>query len=409
MPFVGGQVGRYEIRALLVKNATNSICVYRAVHSGTAHEVAIKAIRKYSYQEEQEERFRAEVNIMRELHGQPHVIQIIDDMEDSTHYYIVMELMATDISDSLRSWRRTNPGAAVPEDRVRRWITGLLIALRAAHKAGIAHHDLKPDNVLLSASGDPVLCDFGLSRKYSSREELSRAQSVGTMWYAAPEVRDATYDPFMADMYSVGTSAFASIAIKFPFPFRGPGGRHLPDSVYLQYIQRGLLNPYPAHASDDFKSFVAALIVPDPRRRMTLEDAMRHPWITGQAPPLPVPPSSPALCADAGDLEEDPVPEIPQVGAPPPCAEARAAQAQAGKVLAPSEDDADHRDPLGENWANEAHAAEEGQEAARRGIGSSAFLAPGGTLIAPPNSPITPGSAAHVVQYPESPLIAGRG
>lgn len=77
--------------------------------------------------------------------------------------------------------------------------------VRDLHAQGIAHLDIKPENILIDSKGNAVVCDFGCSYISNTRTKYT-LQGRGTQSYQAPEVRvSGQYDPFKADIYSLGT------------------------------------------------------------------------------------------------------------------------------------------------------------------------------------------------------------
>jgi serine/threonine protein kinase len=117
------------------------------------------------------------------------------------------------------------------EDSVR-LLEGIGSALDYAHGLGIVHRDVKPANVLLDASGSPVLADFGLA-KLLSQSSLKTASGVttGTPAYMSPEqAAGEDLDP-RSDVYSVGCLGYFLLTGQSPFAGR-PAGRMLAAHVY---------------------------------------------------------------------------------------------------------------------------------------------------------------------------------
>jgi len=136
------------------------------------------------------------------------------------------------------------------------------------HNAGIAHLDIKPENILVDTSKLKFyICDFGLSFVGTRTKDglVPRIGRLGSAEYMAPEVKASQkdYNPFAADIYSIGTLLFVLLT-----------GRFLPEEI-----------------SDDFEflldfgfpriieSFLRALLNPLPESRPSIEEVLRHPFL----------------------------------------------------------------------------------------------------------------------------------
>jgi len=112
---------------------------------------------------------------------------------------------------------------AMPEEVARGFLRQLLAGVKHCHDNGIAHRDLKLENVLLTKEGVVKVIDFGLSHQYKATSDGTYDRSVpltdtcGSKSYAAPEVLAARgYDGYAADMWSIGVSLFAMLSGFFP-------------------------------------------------------------------------------------------------------------------------------------------------------------------------------------------------
>ena len=159
-------------------------------------------------------RFVREAEIVRRIEH-PHVIRIHDVVATEETLFLVMELHSGgDLADRLAR------GGPLPPAEVRRLATQLCGALEAAHRAGVVHRDIKPQNVLVGPNPGAVdvrLCDFGLARVADSAGLTTRSTVLGTPEYMAPEVIvDAYADP-RSDIYSVGALLFEASTGRLPF------------------------------------------------------------------------------------------------------------------------------------------------------------------------------------------------
>jgi len=150
-------------------------------------------------------------------------------------------------------------GTVFSELEARDLFRQLVEAVAHLHSIGIAHRDLKPDNVLFF-DNVPKLVDFGLSCWSDERDTLDRRNKrVGTKEYAAPELFDDNVvicDPRPADIYSLG-QLFSELVLGGTFEEVGE------DVRYLSPLADDLL---------------ANMLEPDPWKRISAEEVLKHPW-----------------------------------------------------------------------------------------------------------------------------------
>jgi hypothetical protein len=112
----------------------------------------------------------------------PNILKVFDSGHDARGTpYIVVELMA---QPSLEGCAAATPGGRVPAKRVIAWTTQIAAALHELHLAGLAHRDVKPDNILVDRTGNAVLADLGIAIEVSSQ---SAGLSAGSPAYKSPE------------------------------------------------------------------------------------------------------------------------------------------------------------------------------------------------------------------------------
>ncbi len=177
--------------------------------------VAIKVLRPELAQALGGERFLREINIAAKLQS-PHILPLLDSGEADGLLYYVMPYVE---GASLRSLL-AEKGALAPSEVVR-LVRGVVDGIAHAHRQGVVHRDIKPDNVMI-ADRHALVVDFGIAKAVSDasahHDLTSIGISLGTPTYMAPE--QAAADPKIdhrADIYSVGAMAYEMLAGAPPF------------------------------------------------------------------------------------------------------------------------------------------------------------------------------------------------
>ena len=180
--------------------------VYRASQPSAGREVAVKVLAGVDLDERDRTRFRREALAMGSLAGHPHILQLHEAglTADGTPY-LTMPFMA---QWSLAHAMSPNglPGTAALDVAVK-----LCGALEAAHHQGIVHRDVKPDNVLFTAYGEPQLADFGIAR-LANHTTTKTGSITASVAYAAPEVLGGARPSVATDVYSLGATFYSALA-----------------------------------------------------------------------------------------------------------------------------------------------------------------------------------------------------
>jgi serine/threonine protein kinase len=140
-------------------------------------------------------------------------------------------------------------------------------ALRAAHRSGITHRDVKPGNVLVADDGRVKLTDFGIARNVADAPMTSAGLVLGSPAYIAPEVAAGQPVTTAADLWGLGATLFAAIEGRPPYDVQGDPVRTITEVVDGEVPQPRITGPV--------AEVIAALMVKDPDRRMRLEE-VRH-------------------------------------------------------------------------------------------------------------------------------------
>lgn len=202
---------RYEIIELLGKGGM--AVVYRARDLMLERQVAIKVLREdYSRDPAFQERFRLEARAAANL-SHPNIVTVHDFGLDKGRLFIVMELVVgTDLKTLLRKRGRFTPAEAIP------LMIQACAGIGYAHRAGLVHCDVKPQNFLVTPDMRLKVTDFGIARALSTIRPDEQSDVVwGSPQYFSPE-QAAGYPPTPAsDVYSLGVVLYELLTGTLPF------------------------------------------------------------------------------------------------------------------------------------------------------------------------------------------------
>jgi serine/threonine-protein kinase len=198
--------GRYRLESRLAAGGMGE--VYQATHIELGRKLALKLMRPELSQDTSfVERFRREAMTASRL-GHPHIVDIIDSgRSDDGQFYFVMEFLDGKTLSAIIDEGRV----ALP--RALDLVTQIAQALDVAHRAGVVHRDLKPDNVIvLDRAGQPFvkLVDFGIAKVVAATDQklTTHGLIMGTPQYMAPEQAAGLPVDARADVYALGLILF---------------------------------------------------------------------------------------------------------------------------------------------------------------------------------------------------------
>jgi uncharacterized RDD family membrane protein YckC len=204
-------LGGYRLLKPLGEGGMGS--VYEAEEISTGRHVALKMIAtEHAAADDAVERFRREGRLASTVVDSRCVFILAAD-EEAGRPYIVMELMpGTTLKDLV-----DKQGPLPPADAISK-ILDVIDGLRAAHRLGVVHRDVKPSNCFLEEDGRVKIGDFGLSKSLVQEGHLTRTGSfLGTPLFASPEqVRGETFDQ-QSDLYSVAATLYCLLTGRAPF------------------------------------------------------------------------------------------------------------------------------------------------------------------------------------------------
>ncbi len=188
-----------------------SAVVYESYDREQKRRVALKVLRTDRTSEAALKRFRREVTIARDA-ASPRLVRVFDIGQAGDTVFLTMELVE---GESLRELLARGP---LPPERAAAIAAEVLRALADLHALGIVHRDVKPGNVLLAATGEVKLADFGLARHWEGSEtRVTETEGlVGTVEYLSPEQALGDLLDARSDLYSLGVALFEMLAGRVP-------------------------------------------------------------------------------------------------------------------------------------------------------------------------------------------------
>ena len=202
--------GRYRVESHLAHGGMAT--VYLGTDTRLDRMVALKIMHaELANDEDFVRRFVAEARSVAKL-SHPNVVTVYDQGADGRILYLAMEYVpGRTLRDLLHERTRLRPREALDI------IEGVLSGLAAAHAAGIAHRDVKPENVLLGDAQSIKVADFGLARLLSDVTHTKSGLLIGTAAYLAPEQVAGGRADFRTDVYATGIMLFELLTGRQPF------------------------------------------------------------------------------------------------------------------------------------------------------------------------------------------------
>ncbi|KAM5194294.1 calcium/calmodulin-dependent protein kinase type IV-like [Mantella aurantiaca] len=259
----------YTLGQELGRGATSA--VFRCEEKGTQKSYAAKIIKKTI----DKKIVRTEIGVLLRL-SHPNIIKLKEIFETSSDIVLILELVTGgELFDRIveRGYYSERDAACVVQQ--------ILEAVSYLHGNGVVHRDLKPENLLyadMTPNSLLKIADFGLSKIID--DQVTMKTVCGTPGYCAPEIlQGSAYGPEV-DMWSVGVVAY--ILLCGFEPFFDPRGDQYTYSRILA-CNYEFISPWWDEISLNAKDLVKKLIALDPQKRLTVSQALQHPWVTGRA------------------------------------------------------------------------------------------------------------------------------
>lgn len=307
-----GFYAKYEPKEILGRGISST--VRRCIEKETGKEFAAKIIdlgaAETGDSNHMLEATKQEIQILRQVMGHKFIIELQDVFESDAFIFLVFELCRQgELFDYLTSV------VTLSEKKSRYIMRQIFEGVDYIHSKNIVHRDLKPENILLDDSLNVKITDFGFARRLKDGEKLF--DLCGTPGYLAPETLKCNMFED-APGYSKEVDIWACGVIMFTLLVGCPPFWHRKQMVMLRNIMEGkysFTSPEWADISEDPKDLIRKCLVVDPSKRITVTEALKHPFfntvVSSREParvcvaikfavPLP-PPSSRTATSDGCD------------------------------------------------------------------------------------------------------------
>ncbi|KAF5712167.1 serine threonine kinase eg2 [Fusarium mundagurra] len=257
-------LGMFEIGKPLGKGKFGRVYLAREREHGFI--CALKVLHKCELQKNRvEKQVQREIEIQSHLRH-PNVLRLYGHFHDSKRIVLILEFAGKgELYKHLRKQGR------FPEPRAAQYVAQMASALQYLHRKNVIHRDIKPENILLGIYGEIKISDFGWSVHAPGNR---RTTFCGTLDYLPPEmvnpkISDYAYDR-KVDLWSLGVLAYEFLVGEAPFE----------DDIAMTHRRIAKADmKVPKFVSDDATDLIQRLLVVDPKKRLPLDDVLRHPWI----------------------------------------------------------------------------------------------------------------------------------
>ncbi|HEX5118935.1 MAG TPA: PASTA domain-containing protein [Pseudonocardiaceae bacterium] len=328
--------GRYRVETPLARGGMSS--VYSGLDLRLDRPVAIKVMEsKFAQDRSFIDRFELEARAAARLHH-PNVVAVHDQGVDGEHVYLVMELVS---GGTLRDLLRERGPLPVP--LAISVLDPVLAALTSAHRAGLVHRDVKPENVLIGQGGIVKVADFGLVRAIATAGITSDSTILGTVAYLSPEQVETGAADARSDVYSAGIVYYEMLTGAPPYLGDTPisvAYRHVNDDV-----------PPPSESVPGIPAALDDLVLRATRRDPSLRPADAAAFLDElvrtrnslglRRVPVPVPTPAPP--------PEPERPATPPASAAPPASRGRHRAEDSTVIAVPGEAAADRTEKVGQD------------------------------------------------------------
>ena len=244
--------------------------VWLVHHKDLDRDFAMKIIKKRKNRSSDEKEILNEIEILKKL-DHPKILKVIDFYSTLKKYYIITEYCPEgELFNEIIKVGKFDEGQAAFI------INQILKAVTYCHKMNIIHRDIKPENIMITnreKNGclQVKLIDFGTAKIFEKGHQENKY--VGSSYYMAPEIIKRKYDE-KCDLWSIGVILYILLTGRPPFDGND-------DEEILENVKKGVYDkwsyPFPL-LSPHAKDLITKLLQYDPKKRLSAEQALEHPW-----------------------------------------------------------------------------------------------------------------------------------
>ncbi|KAK7507540.1 hypothetical protein BaRGS_00001475, partial [Batillaria attramentaria] len=267
----GDVLGKYIICEELGRGAFG--VVYRAIERATKKNWAAKFVR---CRPGDKDLVRREIELMNSLHH-PKLLQLHEAFDQTGEMVMILELLSGgELFDRLVA-----EDYDLKESDCIEYMRQVCQGVHHMHQQNIIHLDLKPENVMCVTkdSNDVKIIDFGLAQRVEEGKQIKVL--FGTAEFCAPEIINFQPVSFSTDMWSLGVVTYVLLSGYSPFA----GEDHKQTFSLVNNVDYDFDDDVWDSVSDDAKDFIKRLLIKDKNQRMTIDEALAHPWLN----PTPAP------------------------------------------------------------------------------------------------------------------------
>ena len=260
------EISQYQIKGKIGEGMFGKVKL--GIHLLTKEKVAIKIFDKGKIKNEKEvEYIEREISILKKLNHY-NTIKLYNIIQNENFIFLIQEYVP---NGELLHFLENPENMNLTENHICKIYQQIISGIEYLHEIGIAHRDLKLENILLNRDKNIKIIDFGLSNKYNKENGELLQSSCGSPCYAAPEmIKGIQYHGLDTDIWSSGILLYLMLCKSFPFNDKN-------NSKLYQKILSGKFN-LPNYLSNEAKDLLSKLLKVNPIERIKLDEIKKHPW-----------------------------------------------------------------------------------------------------------------------------------